>query len=125
MRSLFGSIVLLPAMLVIGCTWVDPDQCWPNTSGGLGGGGPIPIGAGVGATSGDFLSPPPEHPLSPPPSETPNPCVEADPMTGDNISYFQPSNFPFVTTIADDGTDKGGGWQEAKARLILGPTATG
>jgi hypothetical protein len=30
---------------------------------------------------------------------------------------FDPSDFPFVTTLPDDGADKGGGWQEAKARL--------
>jgi hypothetical protein len=30
---------------------------------------------------------------------------------------FSPSEFPFVTTIQDDGTDKGGGWQVAKVNL--------
>jgi hypothetical protein len=45
--------------LVLGCNTVSPDECWVNTSGGFGGGGTIPIGAGVGATSGDFPSPPP------------------------------------------------------------------
>jgi hypothetical protein len=33
---------------------------------------------------------------------------------------FSPSEFPFVTTIPDDGTDKGGGWQVAKANLEFG-----
>jgi hypothetical protein len=60
-------------MLVIGCNTVDPSQCWPNTSGGLGGGDPIPIGAGVGASSGDFISPP-RGPLDY--GGAPNPCIE-------------------------------------------------
>src|SRR5262245_38510875 len=73
MRLLFGSIAaLLLGRLVLGCTWVDADECWPNTSGGFGGGA-IPIGAGVGATtSGDFISPP-RGPLAS--GGTPNPCV--------------------------------------------------
>jgi hypothetical protein len=59
MRFLFGSIApLLLAVLVTGCNTVSPDECWPNTSGGFGGSGTIPIGAGAFATSGDFLSPP-------------------------------------------------------------------
>jgi hypothetical protein len=62
------AVLLLVLVLVIGCSTVSPDECWVNTSGGLGGSGPIPIGAGVGATSsgGDFDTPN---------GETPNPCV--------------------------------------------------
>src|SRR4051812_43237138 len=91
MRLLFGSIApLLLGMLVLGCNTVDPSECWPNTSGGLGGGGTIPIGAGVGATtSGDFLSPPPGRPLDH--SGTPNPCVTPESPTenpkGGSVSY--------------------------------------
>jgi hypothetical protein len=33
------------------------------------------------------------------------------------IGNFSPSIFKFVTTLADDGTDKGGGWREASVRL--------
>jgi hypothetical protein len=112
MRTLFGSIASLLAMLVIGCNTVDPDECWVNTSGGFGGGGTIPIGAGVGATSsGDFVTPPQGGPLDY--GGDPNPC-----MTG-RVTYasFSPSEFPFVTIVPDDGTDKGGGWQVAKANL--------
>ena len=59
MRFLVGSIApLVLVMLGSGCNTVSPDECWPNTSGGFGGSGTIPIGAGVGATSGDFASPP-------------------------------------------------------------------
>jgi hypothetical protein len=59
---------LLLVVLAVGCSTVSPDECWPNTSGGLGGSGPIPIGAGVGATSsgGDFDTPS---------GGTANPCV--------------------------------------------------
>jgi hypothetical protein len=120
MRSISGTIVPLLVMLMTGCSTVDADECWPNTSGGFGGGGTIPTGAGVGATSsGDFIDPPPKEPLDY--DEADNPCVEGNVVT----KYFEPSNFPFVVIVADDGTDKGGGWQEAKAGLIFGPTPTG
>jgi hypothetical protein len=112
MRSLFGSLVSLLVMVVIGCNTVDPDECWPNTSGGFGGSGTIPIGAGVGATTGgDFISPP-RAPLAA--SGTPNPCVAPEASTS---ASFSPSEFLFFPTIPDDGTDKGGGWQVARANL--------
>jgi hypothetical protein len=56
--------VSVPAMLAIGCLTVDADECWVNTSGGLGGSKPIPIGAGVGATTGGDFSEPPRGPLN-------------------------------------------------------------
>jgi len=44
---------VVTVMAVAACNTVDPDSCRPNASGGLGGDdGPIPIGQGVGATSG-------------------------------------------------------------------------
>ncbi len=68
MRSFSCSIAALVLVVpAIGCSTVSPDECWPNTSGGFGGSGTIPIGAGVGAVgSGDFDSPS---------GGTPNPCV--------------------------------------------------
>lgn len=36
---------------------------------------------------------------------------------GITFPNFKPSEFPFVTTLPDDGTDKGGGWQVAKVHL--------
>jgi hypothetical protein len=50
-----------------------------------------------------------------------NHCPQSDVqcMAGGVISYFKPSNFKFVTIVADDGTDVGGGWQEAKAPLMF------
>jgi hypothetical protein len=116
MRIISGSITLLMMvlMLVVGCSTVDADECWPNTSGGFGGGGTIPSGAGVGATtSGDFISPPPKEPLDSGGNPNPNPC-----MAG-NVSYFNPGNFPFTTIVADDGTGKAGGWQETTTSLIF------
>jgi hypothetical protein len=143
--------VFLPAILAIGCLTVSPDECWPNTSGGLGGSGTIPIGAAVGATTGDYADPPrgpldnggapynpcvdPKTPDKPSPKSTcevPDPaaegatswsCSEAcsskcpPPGMGIKIIEFSPSDFPFVTIIQDDGTDKGGGWREARANL--------
>jgi hypothetical protein len=74
MRLFSGSVAAaLLGMLVSACNTVDPDQCWPNTSGGFGGSGTIPIGAGVGATSGDFAEPP-KGPLDYD-EDAPNPCV--------------------------------------------------
>ncbi len=150
-------VVLLPAMLAIGCLTVDADECWVNTSGGLGGSKPIPLAAGVGATSsgGDFDTPPTNggdpnggasNPCTAPPapvkSETPPPsqstCEVPDPAAEGATSWscseacsskcpppgmsfitvnFSPSEFPFVTTVQDDGTGKAGGYQEAKANL--------
>ena len=73
MRLISGWIAApLLGMLVIACNTVSPDECWINTSGGFGGSGTIPIGAGVGATSGDFLEPP-RGPLDH--GEAPNPCI--------------------------------------------------
>jgi hypothetical protein len=60
---------VLLVLLLIGCNTVSPDECWPNTSGGFGGSGTIPIGAGVGATSGGD----PDGPSG----GKPNPCVAA------------------------------------------------
>ncbi|MFO0757005.1 MAG: hypothetical protein U0359_10955 [Byssovorax sp.] len=147
-------------VLIIGCSTVDADQCWPNTSGGFGGGGTIPIGAGVGATSsGDFIIPPPYDPLgngsggapdnpciasdNPPPSPSSGPsqatcqvptqegdgatawvctdaCLGKCPAPGGALYVkFYPSDFPFVTTVKDDGSGKGGGYQMAKVNLAF------
>ncbi len=145
MRLFFCSLVSL-LLLVMGCSTVSPDECWPNTSGGFGGSGTMPIGAGVGAVgSGDFDSPrpnggtpnpcvTPDTPENPPPQSTcqaPTPAAEGATSwsCGDACSSqcpapgmalfvaFSPSEFPFVTTMQDDGTGKAGGWQVAKVNL--------
>ncbi len=74
--SLRGTAPLALPILVMGCTWVSADQCWPNTSGGFGGGGTIPIGAGVGVTTGGFNDNP----------EAPNPCVTTPSSPGNDDS---------------------------------------
>jgi hypothetical protein len=78
--------------------------------GGLGGGGPIPIGAGVGArTSGDVNAlVGHSQPAEPQASEAPE---------GVTFPNFKPTEFPFVTTIPDDGTGKAGGYQRARVNL--------
>lgn len=74
MRLLSCTAFFFSLMTVVAaCNTVSPDDCWPNTSGGFGGSGTIPIGAGVGVTSGDFISPPSSHPLDAPGAA--NPCV--------------------------------------------------
>ena len=75
-------------VLVMACNTVSPDQCWPNTSGGFGGSGSIPIGAGVGVTSGDFRSAPQAGPLDY--SDPPNPCIEpATPCLGKCLTDYE------------------------------------
>jgi hypothetical protein len=82
----FTPIVLVA--LVIGCNTVSPDQCYPNTTGGFGGAGAIPIGAGVGATSGDFGSAPQDGPLDY--TDPPNPCIEPEtPCLGKCLSSYE------------------------------------
>ncbi len=169
MRWFHGVLAsFLFAVLLVACNTVDPSECWPNTSGGFGGGGTIPIGAGVGATSsGDFITPPPHDPLdhggapdnpssrtSPPASRTraagaqpvarpfaellcrgahrptrrlmgerppgsvTDACLSKCPAPGGGLFVkFYPADFPFVTTVKDDGTGKAGGWRVAKVNL--------
>jgi hypothetical protein len=91
-----AALLLLALVIMIGCSTVSPDECWPNTSGGLGGSRPIPIGAGVGATSsgGDADGPS---------GGTPNPCV---------------------TPATPSSPDEGGSEQSTYIRCLgLGPTA--
>ena len=57
----------------MGCNTVDPSECFPNTTGGFGGSTQLPIGAGVGATTGGFGAPPPRRPLDY--GDPPNPCI--------------------------------------------------
>lgn len=40
-----------------------------------------------------------------------------DTRQGVNFPNFKPIEFPFVTTVQDDGTDKAGGYQVAKVNL--------
>src|SRR6476646_204739 len=64
---------LLLAILGLACNTVSPDECWVNTSGGFGGSEQIPIGAGVGATTGGDYATPPRRPLDS--GDEPNPCI--------------------------------------------------
>src|SRR5262249_35772228 len=50
---------------ILGCNEVVPGTCRPNTTGGAGGAGDMPIGAGVGATTtGTYGADPPKGPLA-------------------------------------------------------------
>jgi hypothetical protein len=81
-------------------------------SGGFGGGAPIPFSTGGGApTYGDVNS----LVVQLLPAE---PQVSAGPIFF--IPIHKPSDFPFVTTVKDDGKDDAAGWQEAKASLPFG-----
>jgi hypothetical protein len=83
-----GSATLALTLLAMGCTTVSPDQCWPNTTGGFGGSGTLPIGAGVGATSGDFGSAPQSSPLDY--TDPPNPCLEPEsPCLGKCLTAYE------------------------------------
>jgi hypothetical protein len=92
---------IIVTMLAVGCNTVDPGECWLNTSGGAGGGGTIPIGSGVGATSsGDFISPPYEPLDNSEPAD--NPCVTSDkPDTGSSGSVIDQEEL-MRQQLADD-----------------------
>jgi hypothetical protein len=62
------------AGLGVACNTVVAGTCHPNE--GAGGGETIPIGAGVGATTGDFISPP-KGPLSSG-DDGSDPCLQAE-----------------------------------------------
>ena len=79
-------------------------------SGGFGGIGPIPISAGIGAqTYGDINS----SVVQLLPAE---PQAPAEPQ-GITFPNFKSIEFPFFTTVPDDGTGKAGGYQVAKVNL--------
>ncbi|WP_437876514.1 hypothetical protein [Sorangium sp. So ce513] len=124
-----------------------PREEWEKGAGGGGPVGPsVPIF--TSAASGDFGAAPPDDPQrggerklqcnktddedeeeSPSdsserptagPTTPPDPCQQSGaPQMGCASIRFKPSDFKFVTTVADDGTDKGGGWQEAKSGLAV------
>ncbi len=62
------------------CNTVSPEDCRVNPTGGAGGSGTLPIGAGVGATSGGDGADPPREPLDAD-GDTANPCVQSSPPT--------------------------------------------
>jgi hypothetical protein len=54
------------------------------------------------------------------PTSPPDPCQQSGvPTMGCASVRFKPSDFKFVTIVADDGTDVAGGWQEAKSGLVI------
>ncbi|WP_437974413.1 hypothetical protein WMF11_38895 [Sorangium sp. So ce295] len=54
------------------------------------------------------------------PTSPPDPCQQGGaPTMGCASVRFKPSDFKFVTIVADDGTDVAGGWQEAKSGLVI------
>ncbi len=71
---------------------------------GFDGSGQIPIGDASSFGAAGIYA----FPLEPQVSTAP---------AGITFPNFKPSEFPFVTTVPDDGTDKGGGWQVAKVKL--------
>jgi hypothetical protein len=89
-------VVLLPAMLAIGCLTVDADECWVNTSGGLGGSKPIPLAAGVGATSGGDSDGPS--------GGTPNPCTAAPTPSKSDKGSSEPSTCEAPSPAAEAAT---------------------
>jgi hypothetical protein len=100
-RPLFACSTALLAVvtIMVACTTVDPSECWPNTSGGFGGAGTIPIGAGVGVSSGDFASPR-WGPLGF--GAPPNPCVT---MGGDTNQPAPSPPPPPMPSSPLDGLD--------------------
>src|SRR4051812_38082762 len=58
---------------ILGCSEVVPGSCYPNPAGRAGGADCGSVGVGVGAGSGDFISPPAGGPLDY--GGDPNPCM--------------------------------------------------
>jgi len=62
--------------VILGCQEPVPGSCYPNPAGGAGGADSVAVGVGVGAvgaSSGDFISPPQNGPLDY--SGDSNPCI--------------------------------------------------
>jgi hypothetical protein len=93
-----AALLLVVLGLGLGCSTVSPDECWPNTSGGIGGSGTIPIGAGVGATSGGDSDSPtggtpnpcvtPSEETTPTPTPTPSDPVQREPLYEASLKVF-------------------------------------
>lgn len=56
-------------------------------------------------------------PEGPPADTQAKESQESEAREGITFPNLKPSEFPFVVVLPDDGTDKGGGWQSAKANL--------
>jgi hypothetical protein len=101
-------------------------ECYPRGQGSdnagavAGAGGSVVVPGGVGGF-GDAPPRQPQDATNPPfdcnshDTETPKPSMAGNPT----LSVFIPSNFPFVITVADDGTDVAGGYQEATAGMVF------
>lgn len=99
-----GGTFVMALSLLTACIH-DGSECWDVSEEAQGGGagGPIvPTGAGGYGN----VPPKPQNASGP----TPPGCV--------GIGSFSASLFKFTTTLADDGTDKGGGYQEATANNV-------
>jgi hypothetical protein len=65
-------VLMTPIPAILGCSEVVPGSCYLNPTGGAGGADSMAVGAGVGASSGDFISPP-RGPLDY--GGAPDPCI--------------------------------------------------
>ncbi|WP_437731762.1 hypothetical protein [Sorangium sp. So ce1335] len=140
-------IVAIAIWSLAACNWTVGD-CYPREEWEKGGGasapvhGPVPVFSS--SASGDFGAEPPEggerkiqcnktededeeeekeeeeaRP-TPSPEKPADPCQQGGaPSMGCVSIRFKPSDFKFATIVPDDGTDKGGGWQEAKTGLAI------
>lgn len=102
--------VIIPVILssLLGaCTYTD-GQCWLRSEdpGGPGVGGGV-VGPPVGGFGDDVSATPQDTSGGVPPD-----CQS-------NITGFSTSLFKFVTTVADDGEGKAGGYQEASTTLAF------
>ena len=120
------------ALLALGCNWTD-GQCWYRGEGGdfgtgvgVGGSFGVSVGAGVGGR-GDHADPRSEEEPRVPPAcnegegeGAERPKVDApDIPDAPQAGKFAASLFKFKTTVADDGSDKGGGEQQADTVLTF------
>ena len=99
-----GCTFTIAMSLLNGCIH-DGSECWDISEEAQGGGAGGPIVPG-GAGGYGNVPPKPQNASGP----TPPGCVE--------MGSYSSSLFKFSTTIADDGKDVGGGYQEATANSI-------
>lgn len=97
----FALVLLLSA-----CTYTD-GQCWlrSDDNGGTGAGGGVIVPPYGGGDNGNV-----------PP--TPQGAGDSTPPDCVGVGTYSSSLFKFTTTLADDGTDVGGGYQEATASNV-------
>jgi hypothetical protein len=111
MKHHYPWIAAVALACLSGCNY-SVGECWIKGEGSAGAGSGSSTGSGnpVPPGGGDNGAEPPKRPQDVPPGSTPEPICNA-------IGSYDASLFRFKTIVADDGNDKGGGYQAASANV--------